>query len=125
MPWLLPAQGPHEAPRPEHEPGEHDTPERHGRIERATRHVVGSGGGAGGMVPGGSVRSQSVHAVPKGAQRGEKMANDTPEPERLQNTHTGADGLAFTTTKPRNHGGAIACRCAGRLRPFLRAPAPG
>lgn len=68
---------------------------------------MGPGGGAGGTVPGGSVRSQSVHAVPKGAKRGLKMANVTPAPVRWQNTHTGADGLgflAFTTPRGADHG---------------------
>jgi hypothetical protein len=68
-------------------------------------------------VPGGSVRSQSVHAVPKGAKRGLKTANVTPAPERLQNTHTGADGLglgAFTTTRGADHGRPVVLALCAR-----------
>jgi hypothetical protein len=115
---------PHGAVEREERDSEHDTPERHGRIERAPRHVVGSGGGAGGTVPGGSVRSHSTHAVPKGAKRGLKMANVTPAPVRLQNTHTGAAGLglgAFTTTRGADHGRPVVLALCGRARARQRS----
>jgi hypothetical protein len=100
---LSPEHRPHRAVEAEHKGREDDAPRFNASVSRAPAHVDGSEG-TGGTVPGGSVRSQSVHAVPKGAKHGLTMANVTPAPERLQNTHTGAHGLglgASTTTRGR------------------------